>query len=205
MPVRIGGVDPELTKLTTFDSVMDYMNSKGQIDRIDPAHYDTEDLKKWLLHYHNKYRTHHNAGNMATNGELNKAAQKWANEMAHRKQCLVHEQPSKFGENLSYFAATHFPSPNTCAAAIIQGFYTEGVGYDYSRFDASSWTKTGHFTQLLWKASVNLGVGVANVKRGSMHHIYVCLKYDPPGNMQTSDAYLNNIEEPKGKSCCIIS
>ncbi|UMM40686.1 hypothetical protein L5515_017214 [Caenorhabditis briggsae] len=132
MPVRISGVDPELTKIGQFDAVMNYLDVKAQEVKVDPAQYDVESLKKFLVHFHNKYRAYHQAKPLSTDSTLNSAAQKWANEMAHRRKCLIHEDPSIYGENLSYFAAVYFPDPKTCAAGIIQSFYTEGTGYDYS-------------------------------------------------------------------------
>ncbi|PIC17376.1 hypothetical protein B9Z55_023640 [Caenorhabditis nigoni] len=204
MPVRISGVDPELTKIGQFDAVMNYLDVKAQEVKVDPAQYDVESLKKWLVHFHNKYRAHHQAKPLSTDSTLNSAAQKWANEMAHRRKCLIHEDPSIYGENLSYFAAVYFPDPKTCAAGIIQSFYTEGTGYDYSGYNSNSWTQKGHFTQLLWRSSTKIGVGVTIVKRGRAHHIYVCLKYDPPGNVQTAEEYFENVKAPKRKMCSIM-
>lgn len=38
---------------------------------------------------------------------------------------------------------------------------------------------TGHFTQVVWKESQKLGVGVA---RSSSGRVYVVAQYTPPGN-----------------------
>uniref|UniRef100_A0A1I7U0Q5 SCP domain-containing protein n=1 Tax=Caenorhabditis tropicalis TaxID=1561998 RepID=A0A1I7U0Q5_9PELO len=205
MTVSIDGVDPELTKLTTYEGVMAYLQEKSEIDRVNPVHFDIDNLKKWLHHFHNKYREYHNAPPLTTNGPINYSAQKWADEMAHKKQSMVHEQPAPYGENLSYFAANYFPSPKNAAAAIVHGFYTEGTGYNYSRFDPQSWSKVGHFTQLIWHSSRVLGVGATIVKRNSKRHIYVCLKYDPPGNLQTAEAYKTNVKPAESsRGCCSI-
>lgn len=45
----------------------------------------------------------------------------------------------------------------------------------------------GHFTQVVWKSSSKLGVGIAR-KNG---HILVVANYDPPGNYQGQ--YANNV------------
>lgn len=70
-----------------------------------------------------------------------------------------------------------------------------------------SFFKTGHFTQLIWKNSRKIGVGVSIVKSSSirspcvssspnMYFIYVVVKYDPAGNFESHKAYLNNVERP---------
>lgn len=40
-------------------------------------------------------------------------------------------------------------------------------------------TGTGHFTQVVWKDSKNLGVGVS---KNSKNQVFVVCNYDPPGN-----------------------
>lgn len=40
-------------------------------------------------------------------------------------------------------------------------------------------TGTGHFTQVVWKDSQQLGVGVAKNSKGQ---VFVVCNYDPPGN-----------------------
>ena len=40
-------------------------------------------------------------------------------------------------------------------------------------------TGTGHFTQVVWKDSLNLGVGMC---KNSKNQVFVVCNYDPPGN-----------------------
>ncbi|KAK6061738.1 hypothetical protein COOONC_00596 [Cooperia oncophora] len=93
------------------------------------------------------------------------------------------------------------------AHLVTQSFYMEGVGYDYNRFNPASYYKTGHFTQLIWKASKRMGVGVSIVYHDGfrrnpcqanvpLYMIYVVVKYDPPGNFLSYDAYINNVRSP---------
>ncbi|KIH63409.1 hypothetical protein ANCDUO_06289 [Ancylostoma duodenale] len=67
--------------------------------------------------------------------------------------------------------------------------------------------KTGHFTQLIWRGSRRMGVGVSiayndGSKRGPcspsvpLYMIYVVVKYDPAGNFQTYESYMNNVKSP---------
>ena len=60
------------------------------------------------------------------------------------------------GENLAW-GYPDFP-------AAIQGWYDEGKKYDYNKPGFTS--ETGHFTAMVWKATTDLGCGVANCKDG---------------------------------------
>ena len=42
--------------------------------------------------------------------------------------------------------------------------------------------KTGHFTQVVWKDSVSLGIGKATVPKGNKLCTYIVARYRPPGN-----------------------
>ena len=56
-------------------------------------------------------------------------------------------------------------------------WYNEIESYDFNRSDVSM--QTGHFTQVVWKGSKALGVGIANSKS---RKIYVVAQYSPAGN-----------------------
>ena len=59
-------------------------------------------------------------------------------------------------------------------------WYREVKYYDYNRPGFS--LKTGHFTQLVWKSSTKLGVGVCLDKASGK--AYVVALYTPHGNMK---------------------
>ncbi|VDM64154.1 unnamed protein product [Angiostrongylus costaricensis] len=160
-----------------------------------------------VITYHNIYRSKHGSPSLIRDATLDSAAQRWANVMGNRRDCLAHESPRRYGENLFFFGARHFPTPTTMAHMVAHSFYVEGVGYDYKRFYPMTYYKTGHFTQLIWKESRRVGVGVSVVhhdgnKKGPcqpsvpLYMIYVVVKYDPPGNLQTYQAYMNNVRPP---------
>ena len=43
---------------------------------------------------------------------------------------------------------------------------------------------TGHFTQLVWKSSKSLGMGMAAGKHAGQNAYYCTAQYSPPGNIQ---------------------
>lgn len=55
-----------------------------------------------------------------------------------------------------------------------------GYNFNSGGFSAG----TGHFTQVVWKGSSELGIGVAKGKDGGMTCYYTVGRYRPAGNMQ---------------------
>ena len=58
-------------------------------------------------------------------------------------------------------------------------WYAEDAQYSYS--DPVFSAETGHFTQLVWKASTQIGFGASLSSSGEW---IVVAEFDPPGNVQ---------------------
>ena len=52
------------------------------------------------------------------------------------------------------------------ARAAVQSWYGEINNYDFKNAKSKNGDKIGHFTQLVWKDSVKLGVGIAKQREG---------------------------------------
>ena len=72
-------------------------------------------------------------------------------------------------------------------------WYDEIKSYDFNNPKFSD--DTGHFTQLVWKATKLLGVGYKIVTDKSMYKIYVVAQYSPEGNVE--GLYSENVFPPK--------
>lgn len=59
----------------------------------------------------------------------------------------------------------------------VDAWYDEIKQHPFHKEPAS--TGTGHFTQVVWKDSKELGVGMSKNNQGQ---VYVVANYDPPGN-----------------------
>jgi hypothetical protein len=57
-------------------------------------------------------------------------------------------------------------------------WYNEIKFFDFNHGEFTQ--KTGHLTQLLWKDSKKLGVGIAYTS--DRHKVYIVAQYTPPGN-----------------------
>lgn len=53
--------------------------------------------------------------------------------------------------------------------------------------------KTGHFTQVVWVSSLNLGCGLAISENKK---VYAVCNYSPPGNLNSIEAFKNNVLPP---------
>ncbi len=126
-----------------------------------------------ILDAHNQLRARHCAQPLRWSANLQAVAQDWADQLAGANCAFEHRQPNRFGENLTFFAPVGSQSP----AGVATGWYSEVQQYDFGngKFDF----QTGHFTQVVWTSTTELGCGVSQCNGGE---IWVC-NYNPPGNM----------------------
>ncbi|KAL8681136.1 MAG: hypothetical protein Q9186_002729 [Xanthomendoza sp. 1 TL-2023] len=148
------------------------------------SYTNPDEFKSALLAAHDTYRTSHNASRLTWNLTLASAATN------HAQPCLfAHTQNNPNGENL---AAGY---PNTTAA--VNGWGEEGKKYkfDDGKFDE----KTGHFTQVVWKATTSVGCGATwcSGQSGTPGWFLVC-QYSPAGNVQ--GAFRKNVQKEEGSA-----
>ncbi|XP_041644316.1 Golgi-associated plant pathogenesis-related protein 1-like [Cheilinus undulatus] len=142
-----------------------------------------ESFMQEFLETHNTYRKKHNAPAMTYNSEMNATAQKWADSLLARG-ILEHSQTND-GENIY----------NMFSSATIKLTGKEAVDSWYSEIKDYNWNSpgfsgnTGHFTQVVWKASTELGVGVAT----DGNKVFVVGQYRPAGNMNMAGYFEENV------------
>lgn len=136
------------------------------------------DFIELSLQEHNKYRARHHAPALVINRELCKIAQAWANTNA--KEDRMYHSEFGFGENL-FWSNVDYNGDKS-----VQRWYSEIKDYIWKINDSQK--GTGHFTQLIWKKSKELGVAKATSKSGK---IYVVAEYNPPGNFV--GRYIENV------------
>lgn len=115
------------------------------------------DFERECLKAHNDYRVKHGVSPLKLNKKLCRFAEEWAKIIASRST-PAHRNNSPYGENI-------FCSWSSCNNVVVKGW--EPVEHWYSEGDTHifgkepSTLKTGHFTQVVWKDSRDLGVGQA--------------------------------------------
>ncbi|XP_044188103.1 Golgi-associated plant pathogenesis-related protein 1-like [Thunnus albacares] len=132
---------------------------------------DDASFKQEFLETHNTYRARHGAQPLTYNSELNAAAQKWADHLLQTNS----SEHSKSGENIFNMSSSE-PLKLTGKEAV-ESWYNEIKDYNWGRPGFSG--STGHFTQVVWKESIELGVGLAT----DGNNVFVVGQYRPPGNM----------------------
>lgn len=138
---------------------------------------------KAALDRHNSLRSKHQAPDLSWDDALEQAAQSWADKCEWKHSTMGH------GENL-YVSTGAFNG-----ASAVQSWYDElhNPGYSFANPGFSS--GTGHFTQVVWKASTKIGcaVKVCSPLKGigwNNAKFFVC-EYSPAGNVR--DEYTKNV------------
>jgi uncharacterized protein YkwD len=122
---------------------------------------------------HNAARAKHCAGPLAWSPQLAQYAQKWADTLRAKGCMFGHSPGMQYGENLAGGTEGVLDPEGTVAY-----WYDEIKGYKFPNGGFSM--TTGHFTQLVWRATTHVGCGHTTCKGND---IWVC-EYDPPGNVE---------------------
>lgn len=143
-----------------------------------PVNVSDDKYQQEVLSSHNKFRANHHAPKLVWDDELAAYAERYASK------CKFAHSSSPYGENL----AAGYQS----AYAAVEAWYEEHKQYSYATPGFSY--KTGHFTQLVWRASRKLGCAyvTCNGKNGTPGKYLVC-EYSPAGNIINGDYFARNI------------
>jgi Cysteine-rich secretory protein family len=134
------------------------------------ASYTTESvLVDSILNSTNIFRDQHNATPLMWNSSLADAASSWASN------CQFEHSGGPTGENL----AIGYPD----MASAIDAWGNERDLYDFNGPTGFS-EETGHFTQLVWKATTSLGCAASDCSgKNSLKGFLVVCEYSPSGNV----------------------
>lgn len=130
---------------------------------------DQAEIEQWLM-AHNVYRARHGVPPVFWSDIVAASAQSYA------ETCPSGHSASGYGENLAW------ASYDMGVLSVVKMWYEEESRYDYESPGFKS--GTGHFTQIIWKGSTEIGCASV-VACGSGHSLkantWVC-QYNPPGN-----------------------
>ena len=124
------------------------------------------EIQEWL-DAHNKHRSLHGVPPVTWSNTVAASAQAWVDT------CPSGHSSSSYGENMSYASYSRTPTN------VVDGWYSEVSLYDYNNPGFSY--ATGHFTQVVWKNTTQIGCGYRTGCSGPWANIWVC-QYNPPGN-----------------------
>jgi uncharacterized protein YkwD len=126
-----------------------------------------QDISGEVLSAHNSFRAMHGVPALSWSAGLAATAQAWAN------RCVFEHSNNGLGENLATGSSGGFPP-----AAQVKAWYDEIKDYDFANGGFGG--NTGHFTQVVWAGTTEVGCGIAQC---SGNDLLVC-NYTPAGNME---------------------
>ncbi len=125
---------------------------------------DYKKMQELELMEHNYLRSLHNAPPLILNEDLNEMAQNYAKELAKKKRMehsktrnLKGKEGEWVGENL--FSQISSGIVSYTSGDMSKGWYSEIKDYNFKTGQSTG--VTGHFTQLIWKDTKEVGFGVA--------------------------------------------
>ncbi len=125
-----------------------------------------------MLAAHNQWRQQVGVPPLTWSPELAAYAQAWANRLLRENQ-FEHRSDSPYGENLAWSSGQQLSPAN-----VVEMWGREQQDYDYASNQCRPGQVCGHYTQVVWRDTQQVGCGVA---RGDNREVWVC-NYDPPGN-----------------------
>ena len=161
----------------------------------DLATFDFDTFYSDLITKHNTLRAKHNSAALTKLDDIATLA-KTTLDGCIKAGNLVHSgntyKNQWLGQNL-YVCGGTVPT----ADGVLDSWYTkEEKNYDYDKGASKNGGTIGHFTQVVWKGSKQIGCAVAQgTWSGFKNSYFVCCNYFPGGNMV--GAYTKNVDKPK--------
>lgn len=133
----------------------------------------TLEQKDLFISRHNYWRNMTGAADLIWSDELAAEAQKYADFLAFRCNVLKHSNNDDYGENL-YWGNRINP------VEVIDLWAGERIYYRREKITARGAEKYGHYTQIIWPLTTEVGCAFSQCSNG-YYHFCVC-KYNPAGN-----------------------
>ncbi|XP_035220944.1 uncharacterized protein LOC118193888 [Stegodyphus dumicola] len=157
-------------------NVSNHLYTEQKSDLIEKG----DDFALECLRSHNRYRAQHGCPPLHLSAEVSAFSQEWADKLA-REDRMYHSHNPKYGENLFVTYMSDNSRPMAKGTEVVDSWYSEHVFYPYSgQVTREIVMKAGHFTQVIWRNSKEMGIGKAVSRR---NRIYVVANYYPAGNV----------------------
>ncbi|CAH3145622.1 unnamed protein product [Pocillopora meandrina] len=149
----------------------------------------TADYREAALRQHNRLRAIHDAERMILDEGMNAAADRYARNLFQRfggTTELKHSPKSSRqgqGENLASGCTTQTGVDGRTVEDAIKAWYDEVCRYNFNIHRSQS--GLGHFSQLVWKDSAELGIGKYTGRRNGWTCTYIVARYRRGGNVNT--------------------
>jgi pathogenesis-related protein 1 len=151
----------------------------------------TPDEQAGMLAAHNQWRKEAGVPDVKWSSSLAATAQTWATKLQTQSCNMTHSGISGLGENL-YWASPLMYSDGkkelqpVSPAKVTESWGSEKQDYDYASNTCAKDKVCGHYTQVVWKTTTE--VGCAKAICGDFSQVWVC-NYTPPGNWRGQKPY----------------
>jgi len=136
-------------------------------------------MQQQMLDAHNAVRARIGVPRLVWSDSLARAAEEWAQTLI-KDGTFRHRPQSPYGENLYAVSGTEY-----LPQQIVDGWAAEAKDWDRWSNRCKPERICGHYTQLVWRETKEVGCGVA---RGGNREVWVC-EYSPAGNIVGMRAY----------------
>ena len=141
------------------------------------------DFANTILETHNNERAAVGSPALKWSDSLAADAKSWAEHLAQLGK-LEHATGTGQGENLSYRSDSRGPSAIS-TVDLLSGWVNEKNNWHGGPLTNSNWYATGHYTQMVWKNTKEVGCATATAGNS----IYLVCRYSPPGNYMGQSPY----------------
>lgn len=158
----------------SFPSFRDSFSRKS-LDSEPQASVSKGKFEEDALKAHNYYRQQHKVPALTWSKDCQRHAQEHAEKLI-KTNTFMHSS-GKYGENL--YSSWSSRGPNVSAESAIKSWYDEIKDFSYGQPSPANFSQIGHFTQVVWKGSTEVGMAFA-VKDG---RVIMVANYLPRGNV----------------------
>ena len=140
-----------------------------------------------LLAAHNRWRAQVGVGPLSYSPALAASAQAWADELKQSNHCRMRHSSAQgqYGENLFWASPVVWSNGRRELSQVppekpVDSWGREKRDYNHAKNSCQPGKVCGHYTQLVWKSSTQVGCARA-VCEDSQEQVWVC-HYQPAGN-----------------------
>jgi pathogenesis-related protein 1 len=153
---------------------------------VPAVSFSSEQEQQDMVNSHNKWRSSVKTAPVTWSNDLASSAQNYADTLRDKQHCqMVHSHTKDVGENLfwaspvSYSNSTSALQPVT-ATQVVDSWGAESKDYNYQINTCKKGKMCGHYTQVVWRDTTQVGCGKAVCSDNSQ--VWGCRQYSPAGN-----------------------